>query len=158
MKPTEEQIKSIVASLLTEGEEFLVSVKVSPRNEIRVRVDAYHGLSIDRCVALSRAIEVLLNRDEEDFSLEVSSAGLDMPYVVPEQYRKHVGDPITVLLKTGERLDGVLVRVEDEGKFVVGLPTKGKRGTSKKSTEATAEPSNERVISSEEVKEACYRF
>ena len=65
---------------------FPVSVSVSPKNEIKVYVDGMNGVCIDDCVDISRYIESHLDRDEEDFELTVSSAGLDQAFRVREQY------------------------------------------------------------------------
>lgn len=151
MKLTEEQVQAIVVPCLKADEEFLVSVSVSPQNEIKVRVDAYHGVPIERCVELSRIIEGAFNRDETDYSLEVSSAGLDAPFTVAEQYRKHVGDPISVLLKSGVRKDGTLLRLTEDG--LVLSPIRNNKGSKHK--EALPE---EEEIKKEEIKEARYRF
>lgn len=105
------QLALLVEEMLDGEQEFLVDLKVSPTNEIRVLIDSTIGVSIDRCVGISRAIEAQLDRDVEDFSIEVSSAGLSEPFLHYRQYLKHVGSPVSVLLATGERLDGILQSV-----------------------------------------------
>jgi ribosome maturation factor RimP len=68
---------------------FLVAVKVSSSNRISVLVDNMKGITIDECAALHRKLEKNFNRIAEDFELQVSSPGLDMPFAVIEQYSKN---------------------------------------------------------------------
>ena len=75
---------------------FLVSVKVSNANRITVLADKNEGITIDECAAIHRHIENGLERNKEDFELQVSSPGLDMPFVVMEQYYKNEGRKIEV--------------------------------------------------------------
>ena len=110
-----EEIEHLAEQALDSDQEFLLSVSVSPTAEIRILVDSVSGISIERCVAISRTIEEHLDRDQEDFSLEVSSAGLGTPFMHPRQYEKHLGNPVTVVLKSGIRHDGVLCEVHKDG-------------------------------------------
>lgn len=115
-----ELIETLVETTLNASIEFLVSVSISPTNDIRVVIDSLEGLSIDRCIAVSRAIEASLNRDEEDFSLEVMSAGLGEPFLNPRQYQKNIGNTVSVILKNGLKEEGKLVEV-NENAFVISL-------------------------------------
>ncbi len=109
-----------VVNEFTEGTDlFLVEVKVSPMNEIEVIVDSDTGVSIDRCVALSRAIEAALDRDVEDFELSVMSAGIGQPLKLERQYRKAVGHPVSVVLKDGMKYTGTLESAAAESITVV---------------------------------------
>ncbi len=110
-----EKLHEIINTELIADVEFLVSLSISPRNEIRILIDSLSGISIDRCVTLSRAIEAHLDRDVDDFSLEVSSAGLGEPFQHPLQYKKNLAKPVSVVLKSGVRHDGVLLDVTDNG-------------------------------------------
>ncbi len=111
---TKEQIAQIVTHFLEKSDTFLVSVKVSAANEIEVMVDNLHGVDLDQCVGISRAIEAALNRDEEDFELTVSSAGLDQPLQVFPQYLKYVGQEVEVLLRSGKKVVATLVEAAPE--------------------------------------------
>ena len=99
-----EQITQIVTHFLESSETFLVSVKVGPSNEIGVTVDSAGGVSLDQCVEISRAIEAALNREEEDFELTVSSAGLDQALQIFPQYLKYIGKKVEVLLCSGKKI------------------------------------------------------
>ena len=77
------------------------------------------------CVELSRFIESKLNREEEDYELEVGSAGIGQPFKVLQQYYNHIGLEVEVLTKGGRKLSGVL-KDADEEKFVVTVQKKVK--------------------------------
>lgn len=107
-------ILEIVDNELSQSEDkFIVGMKITPDNRIFVDIDGDNGITIDDCIALSRAIESQLNRDEEDFELNVSSAGADAPLKLPRQYRRHIGRDLSVLMPDGERLQGELVDADD---------------------------------------------
>lgn len=111
---TEERIISLVEQV-TEGTGiFLVEVLVKPGNTIRVHVDTSEGISIDQCVRISRFLNEQLDRDTEDFSLEVSSPGVGTPFRVMQQYEKNCGRKVEVTLNDGKRLEGKLEGVEGE--------------------------------------------
>jgi ribosome maturation factor RimP len=90
---------------------FLVSVKVSNANRIIVLADKNEGITIDECAAIHRHIENGLDRNKEDFELQVSSPGLDMPFVVIEQYYKNEGRKIEVTDNEGYKFIGNLKNV-----------------------------------------------
>ena len=104
---------------------FLVSVKVLPSNRIKVFVDAVEGLDVNDCVAVSRHVEGSLDRDIEDFELEVSSPGLTEPYQHPLQYKKNVGRQVKVTTNEGVSVKGELM--EFEGDFITIQPEKKKK-------------------------------
>lgn len=109
-----ENIESIVLPKLQEDSCFLVELSVSTANKITVTVDSFDGVSIDYIVELTRHIESNLDRDEEDFDLEVSSPGLSVPFVVFEQYQKYEGKDVEVVTKEGIKLEGVMTKVTRE--------------------------------------------
>ena len=89
---------------------FLIDVTVSRDNVIVVEIDAYErSVTIDDCVALTRAVEAEFDRDVEDYELEVGSAGLTAPFKVKAQYDKNIGNPVEVLTADGRKLKGDLV-------------------------------------------------
>lgn len=102
----------------SESESFLVDVMVKPGNLIVVEIDSEEGIDIDECVALSRFIEAGLDREVEDFELEVGSAGVTSPFKVLRQYEKNIGNPVEVLSRAGVKLSGVLKSADENG-FVV---------------------------------------
>ncbi|MBN2745691.1 MAG: ribosome assembly cofactor RimP [Bacteroidales bacterium] len=96
----------------TEGTDlFLVSLTISPSNAIRVVVDSDSAVSIDKCISISRHIENHLNRDEEDFSLEVTSFGLGEPLVMLRQYEKNLNRNLKITTVDGKVLSGQLLEV-----------------------------------------------
>lgn len=120
--------KTIVSKLVSQwldGKEnyFLVDVNVSRDNRIVVEIDHPDGVWIDDCVELSKFIESSLDRDVEDYELEVGSAGIGQPFKVLQQYLNHVGQEVEVLPKEGSKIKGVL-KSADEKCFVIGTRQK----------------------------------
>lgn len=111
---SKKKILGLIDSLLIEKELFIISLEINTANNIKLIVDSMKGVGIAECVALSRAIEHNLDRDEEDFELEVFSAGLTEPYTIKEQYLKNIGNEIEVVLKAGSKEKGILCAVNDE--------------------------------------------
>jgi ribosome maturation factor RimP len=111
--------KNVVTQLVDEWLEgkdyFLVSVAVSPDDRIVIEIDHAEGVWIDDCVQLSRFVEERLDREKEDFELEVGSAGLGQPFKVWRQYAIHVGKEVETLTKEGKKLRGVLTAADEEG-------------------------------------------
>ena len=94
---------------------FLVDVAISADNHIVVEIDSYEGsVSIDNCVAITRAVEQAFDRDKEDYELEVGSAGLTSPLKVKAQYVKNIGNDVEVRTTQGAKLKGVLSEVGDD--------------------------------------------
>ena len=109
------KILELVNQALEGSDKFLVNLKITPDNRIYVDIDGDNGVTIDDCIELSRAIESQLDRDEEDFALDVSSAGADQPLKLTRQYRKNVGRDLEVVTFDGERAEGTLEDASDEG-------------------------------------------
>ena len=107
------EIENLCKSALTETQ-FLVEIKISNNNDIFVTIDDFNGLKIEECRRISRFIEENLDRDKEDFSIEVSSPGLTNPFKVPEQYQKSLNKEVEVILKTGEKITGTLTTIRDD--------------------------------------------
>jgi ribosome maturation factor RimP len=114
---------------------FLVAVKVSNSNRITVLADKKEGITIDECAMLHRHIEKILDRDAEDFELQVSSPGLDTPFVVIEQYYRNEGRKVAVVDNEGLKYTGILknvtkggfdleteIKVKGKGKEIKDLP------------------------------------
>ena len=118
-------VKSLVEEWLDDKEYFLVDVEISKDNKIVVEIDHADGVWIEDCVELSRYIEDRLNRDEEDYELEVGSAGLGQPFKVPQQYVNFVGKEVEVLDGDGKKMKGILKSV-DGNDFVVTVREKVK--------------------------------
>lgn len=105
-------VKALVEKWLEDKEYFLVDVEVTPDDRIVVEIDHAEGVWIEDCVALSRYIEENLNRDEEDYELEVGSAGLGQPFKVPQQYINCIGKEVEVLTADGIKVKGILKSVD----------------------------------------------
>jgi ribosome maturation factor RimP len=110
-----EQIEKIITPKIEEEGLFIVEISVSSSNRITVFIDGDKGVTIDQCIDISRLIDQSLNRDEEDFELDVSSAGLDLPLKVQRQYIKNIGRLVDVVLSNGQKLTGKIVNANDEG-------------------------------------------
>lgn len=121
-----EAISAFVAERLEGTEYFPVSVTVGKGNEITVEIDSAGSVDIDFCVELSRAIEEAFPRDDEDYELEVGSAGITSPFKVRKQYEKNIGNEVEVLTRDGRKLHGVLRSAGDEG-FALEVAEKVKR-------------------------------
>jgi ribosome maturation factor RimP len=110
-----EYIKGLVEEYIKGTGLFLVAVKVSSANRITVLADKNEGITIDECVAIHRHIENNLDREKEDFELQVSSPGLDIPFGVIEQYYKNEGRKVEVTDNDGTKLTGTLKNVTAGG-------------------------------------------
>ncbi len=108
-------IKEIADEHLKGSDAFLVAIKISSANRITLLVDRKEGITIDECAALHRYIESRLDRNIEDYELQVSSPGLDLPFVVLEQYYKNEGKKIEVIDAEGSKYVGVLKDVTSGG-------------------------------------------
>lgn len=118
-------VKKLVEEWLQDKEYFLVSIEISPDDRIVVEIDHADGVWIEDCVALSKYIEDHLHRDEEDYELEVGSAGLGQPFKVPQQYINFIGKEVEVLDADGKKVKGILKAVEGND-FTVGVEEKVK--------------------------------
>lgn len=118
-------VKEIVEEGLANSDSFLVDVMVRPGNIIVVEIDNEEGIDIDECVTLHRFIESKLDREVEDYELEVGSAGITQPFKVLRQYQKNIGNEVEVLSKDGRKLTGVLKDANEEF-FTVGVLAKVK--------------------------------
>jgi ribosome maturation factor RimP len=98
---------------------FLVEVRIKPTNNIKVFIDADEGISIERLVQYNRRLYKELEESGMypggDFSLEVSSPGLDEPLKLTRQYQKNIGRYVEVTLKDGIRKEGKLLVADDTG-------------------------------------------
>ena len=92
---------------------FLVDVLVSKNNIINVFVDSYDGLTIEKCIEISRNVEHNLDRETEDFELQVSSPGLTEGFKVKEQYKKYKNREVEISTEDGEHFEGILKDVND---------------------------------------------
>lgn len=120
---TQEQILTLANNHLKDGSVFVTGIKINSDNSIQVFIDGDNGVTIADCVALSRTIEGNLNRDQLDFSLDVSSHGAVAPLVMPRQYNKHIGRTLEVKLKNSDKVEGILTEIS-ETNFVLEYTTR----------------------------------
>jgi len=104
-------ILQIVENFVSGTDFYMVEVKVSPENQILVVFDSFQGVSIDDCESLNNFIESKLDREQEDYELEVSSPGLTEPFKVLKQYEKNKGNEVEIVTKKGEKFSGILTEV-----------------------------------------------
>lgn len=129
-----QSIEGLLGTLLTEDPGyFLVSVSIKPINNIKVFLDADDGVIIERCVAYNRKlyraiVETGLFPDGE-FSLEVSSPGVDEPLTSIRQYRKNIGRIVEIVQAEGPTLTGKLTEVTDDAVSIEVEEGKGKKKT-----------------------------
>ena len=94
---------------------FIVDISVSKDNDIVLTIESEKGkIELDDCVSLSRYFETKFDREAEDYSLTVSSAGLDQPFKVFKQYEKALGSKVEVSLKGGKKMVAVLEAADEE--------------------------------------------
>ena len=109
------KIEKLVTEFIKGTGVFLVTIRVSSSNKITVLADTMKGITIDECIAIHRHVEKHLDRNTEDFELQVSSPGLDMPFLVIEQYYKNEGKKVEVVNTDGEKYTGNLKNVTKGG-------------------------------------------
>ena len=143
-----ERIKAILDELLTGQDIFPVYVTVSMTNKITVYIDSMVGIKIEQCIAVSRGIESKLDREEEDFELEVSSPGAAQPFLVLEQYKKHVGKEVEVLYKSGDKIKGILQEASNTEVVIEPAPEKKKKGKKQE-----AKPVEKKTINYSDIKQ-----
>lgn len=118
-------VNKIIEEWLVEKDYFLVDVSVSADNRIVIEIDHAEGVWIEDCVDLSRFIESRLDREQEDYELEVGSAGIGQPFKVLQQYLNHIGCEVEVLGLDGKKHVGILKSANEE-QFVVEVEKKVK--------------------------------
>ena len=123
---SEQLIKDLTNQHLEGTDRFAVSVAVRPDNRIRIFIDSDSRVLIEHCIELSKFIKSQLDRDVEDFELNVSSSGLDQPYRLSRQYIKNIGREVAVLQKDNTKIEGTLIAADELG-FTVKQVTKVKK-------------------------------
>jgi ribosome maturation factor RimP len=118
MPETIEKVNQLLAPLLEGTDIFVVNVKVKPINNIKVYLDADSGFSIEKCTMVNRKLYAAIEEEQMfpngDFSLEVSSPGVDEPLVQARQYKKNIGRKVTVTDSEGVEKTGIMKDANDE--------------------------------------------
>jgi ribosome maturation factor RimP len=123
---TKDHIRRLAEQHISGTGIFLVDVRLSSTGRITVLIDRPEGVRIDDCAMLSRQISNDLGEEGGDYELNVSSPGLDMPLLVPEQFRKNDGRMVDVVTNEGERFKGTMLNVTAGG-FDLKVETKVKK-------------------------------
>jgi ribosome maturation factor RimP len=123
---TIDSIQKLANEKLAEGSNFIVDISVKPGNKIVVLLDNDKGVSIADCVAMSRHIEFNLDREKDDFELNVMSPGLSEPFKILRQYQKNIGKRVDVVTKENKKLTGNLLSATETG---IVLEVKSKEKT-----------------------------
>ncbi len=117
-----EKLEALVNEAIADApDHFLVEVKILPHKKVQVFADADNGIKIEKCVQISRFVEKVLDEEKwlgEDYTLEVSSPGMDSPLKVFRQYKRRIGREIEVLLATGVRHEGILKAADEENLII----------------------------------------
>ncbi len=129
---TKQDVLDAVAQKIEDDGNFIVEVSVGPSNEIRLVVDSEKGIPISYCEELDALVETKLDRDKEDYSLEVSSAGICTELKVFGQFRKNIGNKVEVTKPNGAWIRGVLVDATEDGFDVETEEKKKVEGEKKK--------------------------
>lgn len=116
------QIEQILTGLIAQTDIFPVEISVSASNRIKILIDRPEGLGISDCAKISRAVEAALDRETQDFELEVSSPGAESVFKVPGQYLKNIGKEVEVRLVDQGIIKGKLLDYRSD--FIVINPTK----------------------------------
>ena len=111
---SQKYIRGLVEGKIADMPYFLVDVMVSSSNSIRVEIDGDEGVNIADCVEISKHIEASLDREEQDFELTVSSAGMDQPFKILRQYQRYLNRNVTVKTTSGKKLEGKLLAATEE--------------------------------------------
>src|SRR5690606_39553496 len=111
----QELVKQLIDAAVAENPSlFLVHWKISPDNSIEILVDGDEGVSIEEIVRISRHVEHNLDREKDDFSLNVSSAGVGNPLVLPRQFKKNIGRTLKIVKNDGEKdVEGELTEANE---------------------------------------------
>lgn len=123
-------VEKLVEPLLT-GDIFLVSIKIKPTNNFKIYIDADSGLGIEKCIKINRALYKLMEEaamyPNGDFSLEVSSPGLDEPLKLLRQYKKNIGRDVEVTMLDEVKKTGRLIAVTNNNITIQSTAGKGKK-------------------------------
>lgn len=110
----QDKVKKLVDSALLENDSlFLIELSFLANNKIKVVIDGDQGVPLSECVRVSRAVEHNLDREEDDFSLEVTTPDITQPLKNKRQYFKNIGRTLKVKTE-GEKLEGILTEVKED--------------------------------------------
>lgn len=134
---SKKKVKQLIEERIEELDNglFIVDLRISSNNQINVELDKYEGnVSVDDCIRVSRNVEHNLDREEADFELNVSSAGLDKGLRVFAQYKKNIGRDVKVKRKEGSKIEGTMIDATEEQIVVQNSRKERIEGKKKKQT------------------------
>ena len=109
-----EKVKDLLNQALAEYPSlFLIDLNINDANKIMVTLDGDNGVQLQDCINISKAIDANLDREEEDFALEVASAGVSLPLKLVRQYKKNIGRVLKIKLQS-QTIEAMLLEVSDE--------------------------------------------
>jgi ribosome maturation factor RimP len=108
-------VTKAVEEWLQKGDYYLVDVEMTADDRIVIEIDHADGVWIEDCADLSRHLQESLGDELGDYELEVGSAGIGQPFKVVQQYRNHIGKDVEVLQKNGQKVQGILKEVSEDG-------------------------------------------
>ena len=120
-----DDIIHLLSKKIKELDCFLVDVKINSKKEIKILFDKEEGVVLEDCLTISRYIEEHLDRDVEDYKLDVCSPGIDNPFMVKEQYLKNICRDVRLITINGERLKGKLISFDEY--IVIEVEKKNKK-------------------------------
>lgn len=142
-------VEKLLLPLLPE-DVFLVSIKVKPTNNIKIYLDADNGLGIEKCIRINRALYKIMEEmaiyPDGDFSLEVSSPGVDEPLKLWRQYKKNTGRNVEVITTSDARFEGTLTVVTEDSITLAFTEGKGKKAVAKEQVIPFAEIKQTKVM------------
>ena len=110
-----EKVETLLNDALSERPDlFLITLEINQEQAIDIVIDGDKGVLVEDCISISRAIEHNLDRDDTDFSLQVSSAGASSPLFLPRQYKKNIGRQIEIKTTNNETYNGTLLEASDK--------------------------------------------
>ena len=133
------KIEDFVAGITSQsGTIFPVEIKISPANDIKVFLDADDGITIEKCTSVNKALYKYIEETgvfpDGNFSLEVSSPGVDEPLKLHRQYKKNTGRKVEVLMNDGNKIEGILLNAGDDAIAIEEKTGKGNKTTIKSTT------------------------
>lgn len=135
---TKEALGEIITNYLNDNGLFLVDIEISKENDITITIERHEGsVKVEDCIAIDRIVSSNFDRDVEDYSLTVTSAGLDQPFKVLDQYKKFLGSEVEIVMKKGGKLKGILSGYNEENIEVTTSKMVKKEGAKKKVQEDT---------------------
>ena len=138
---TSEALSNTIANYLTENGLFLVDIEISKDNDITIAVESRENdVKIENCIDIDRIVSGVFDRDVEDYSLTVTSAGLDQPFKVLDQYIKFTGSEVEVVIKGGGKVKGILSKADEAGFEITTSKMVKVEGSKKKVQQDTVTP------------------